>query len=335
LEPTTDARGRAPRTGSSLGIVKFVVRRLLFGVLTLFIVSVVVFGLTQALEDPARAILGREATPDSVAAMQQQLGLDEPLLAQYWNWLSGLLTGDPGVSFTNGLPVMDVIGERIWNSLFLMAVAAVAAIPISLAIGAYAAARRDRAFDSASSGTTLVLASLPDFVIGLVLVVLFATNVWHLLPATTRIRPGEPPWSDPKGLVLPVLALVLVVVPYVSRVMRASTIEVLESDYVEMARLKGMPERTVLWRHAVPNAIGPTLQVIGFNIAYLAAGVILIENIFNYPGMGVALRDAVRDSNVPVVQLLAMLLAGIWVVVNLLADIGTILVTPRLRTSLR
>ena len=185
--------------------------------------------------------------------------------------MSGLLTGDPGVSFTNGVPVMDVIGDRIWNSMFLLAVAAALSIPL-IAIGAYAAARRDKAFDSASSGTSLVLASLPEYVVGLVLVVLLATNVWHVLPASTRIRPGEPPWSDPKGLVLPVLTLLLVVMPYISRVMRASTIEVLESDYVEMARLKGVPERTVLWRHAVPNAIGPTLQVIALSIGYLAVG---------------------------------------------------------------
>jgi peptide/nickel transport system permease protein len=318
-----------------MGILKFVVRRLLFGVFTLFVVSVVIFVLTQALEDPARAILGRQATPDSLLAKRQELGLDKPLITQYWDWLSGLLTGDPGLSFSNRQPVMDFLGDRIWNSLFLMAVAATLSIPISIAIGAYSAARRDKAFDSATSGASLFLASVPEFVVGLVLVFLFATNVWHLLPGVARIRPGEAPWSDPKGLVLPIIALVLVVVPYVSRVMRASMIEVLESDYVEMARLKGLPERTVLWRHAVPNAIGPTLQVAAFNIAYLAGGVILIEAVFNYPGLGGALFDGVRVVDVPVVQFIAMLLTAIWVVVNLLADVGTVLVTPRLRTTLR
>jgi peptide/nickel transport system permease protein len=318
-----------------MGILKFVVRRLVFGVFTLFVVSVVIFVLTQALEDPAQAILGRQATPDSLLAKRQELGLDKPLITQYWDWLSGLLTGDPGASFSNGQPVMDFLGDRIWNSLFLMAVAATLSIPISIAIGAYAAARRDKAFDSATSGASLFLASVPEFVVGLVLVFLFATNVWHLLPGVARIRPGEAPWSDPKGLVLPIIALVLVVVPYVSRVMRASMIEVLESDYVEMARLKGLSERTVLWRHAVPNAIGPTLQVAAFNIAYLAGGVILIEAVFNYPGLGNALFDGVRVVDVPVVQFIAMLLTAIWVVVNLLADLGTVLVTPRLRTTLR
>jgi peptide/nickel transport system permease protein len=164
--------------------------------------------------------------------------------------------------------------------------------------------------------------------------VLFATNVFHVLPATVRIRPGEPPWSDWKGLVLPVATLTLVVVPYVARVMRASTIEVLESDYVEMARLKGIPERTVLWRHALPNALGPTLQVIALNVAYLVGGVVVVETLFNYTGIGVALVDAAREANLPVVQFLAMLIAAIYVVTNLLADVGTILVTPRLRTRL-
>ncbi len=318
-----------------MGIAKFIFKRLLFGVLTLFVVSIVVFVLTQALEDPAQAILGREATPEAVAAKQQELGLDEPLVTQYWNWLSGLLTGDPGLSYTNGVPVLDLLSDRIGNSLFLMALSALVSIPISILIGAYSAAKRDKAFDAASSGTTLVLASLPEFVVGILLIVLFATNVWHVFPAVVRIRPGEPPWSDPKALVLPVLVLTLGVVPYVSRVMRASMVEVLESDYVEMARLKGLPEREVLWRHAMPNAIGPTFQVIAINIAYLAVGVIVVEYLFNYPGLGQALRDAVTDVNVPVVQFIAMLAAAIVVVVNLLADVGTILVTPRLRTRLR
>ena len=315
-------------------MLKFILRRVLFGVLTLFVVSVVVFVLTQALEDPARAILGRQATPDSVAAKQAELGLDEPLLSQYWNWLSGLLTGDPGVSFTTGETVTDVLGDRIGNTLFLMAISGAISIPLAIVIGAYAAAHRDKAFDSGTSASSLVLASMPEFVVGLLLIVLFATNVWHIFPAVVRIRPGEPPWVEPKALVLPVLTATLAVVPYVSRVMRASMVEVLESDYVEMARLKGLSERAVLWRHAMPNAIGPTLQVIAITIVYLFGGLIIVEALFNYPGLGLALRDAVLDANVPVVQFIAMLSTTVIVVVNLLADVGTILVTPRLRTRL-
>jgi peptide/nickel transport system permease protein len=319
-----------------VGLLKFILRRVAFGVLTLFVVSVVVFALTQALpSDPAQRILGREATEESLAAKRAELGFDQPAVEQYTDWLGGLLTGDPGNSYSNGQPIMDFLGDRIFNSLFLMGLAALVSIPLSIAIGAYAALRRDRAFDSASSLGTLVVAGMPEFVIGTLLIVLFATNVFHVLPATVRIRPGEPPWSDWKGLVLPVATLTLAVVPYVARVMRASTIEVLESDYVEMARLKGIPERTVLWRHALPNSIGPTFQVIALNIAYLAGGVVVVETLFNYTGIGLALVDAAREANLPVVQFLAMLIAAIYVVTNLLADVGTILVTPRLRTRLR
>jgi peptide/nickel transport system permease protein len=319
-----------------VGLLKFVLRRVGFGVLTLFVVSLVVFALTQALpSDPAARILGRDATEESLAAKRAELGFDEPAVEQYTDWLGGLLTGDPGNSYSNGQPIMDFLGDRIGNSLFLMAISALVSIPLSIVIGAYAALRRDRAFDNASSIGTLIVAGLPDFVIGTLLIVLLATNVFNVLPATVRIRPGEPPWSDPKGLVLPVLTLMLAVVPYVTRVMRASTIEVLESDYVEMARLKGMPERTVLWRHALPNAVGPTFQVIALNIAYLVGGVVLVETLFNYPGIGLALVDAAREANLPVVQFLAMVIATIYVITNLLADVGTILVTPRLRTRLR
>ena len=318
-----------------MGLLKFVLWRVAFGILTLFVVSVVVFALTQALpSDPARAILGRDATPASLEAKRVELGFDKPAVEQYTDWLGGLLTGDPGNSYANGQPIMDFLGDRIKNSLFLMVVAAVVSIPLSIVVGSYAALRRDKTFDSSTSVVTLVLASMPEFVIGALLIVLFATNVAHVVPATVRIRPGSAPWSDLKGIILPVAVLTLAVVPYVARVMRASMVEVLESDYVEMARLKGIPERTVLWRHAMPNAIGPTFQVIALNVAYLAGGVIVVESLFNYTGIGLALRDAVREVNLPVVQFLAMFIAAIYVVTNLLADVGTILVTPRLRTRL-
>src|SRR5439155_926485 len=180
----------------------------------------------------------------------------------------------------------------------------------------------------------VVFAALPEFVVGVALVVLFATTVFHFLPAITLIPPGGRPWDQPIAIILPTLTLVLAVTPYVVRIMRASMVEVLESDYVEMARLKGLPERIVLRRHALPNALGPTFQVIAINLAYLAGGVIVVEYIFNYAGIGGALRDAVANRDIPVVQALAMAIASLYVVLNLLADIATILVTPRLRTRL-
>jgi peptide/nickel transport system permease protein len=326
------ARGLIPQFG---GIWGFVVRRALLGVLVLAIISLIVFAATQALGDPARAILGRQATPDSLKALRDQLNLDRSVFSQYWSWLTGLLHGDAGVSFAAQEPVSTLINERIVNSAFLVFCAGIISIPLAIAVGAYAALRRDKGFDSATSLITLLFAAMPEFVIGLWLVVIFATTVFPgTLPSITQIAPGGRPWDDMKAMILPTTTLVLAVTPYVARIVRASMIEVLESDYVEMARLKGLSERTVMIRHALPNALGPTFQVIAINLAYLAGGVIVVEYIFNYAGIGGALRDGVNNHDIPVVQALAMLIAAVYVVLNLLADIATILVTPRLRTRL-
>jgi peptide/nickel transport system permease protein len=318
------------------GIAGFVVRRLLLGLLVLFLVSVVVFAATQALPgDPARSILGRTATPASLKALREQLGLGGSALSQYVDWITGLLHGDAGNSLAAQEPVSDLIGAKVVNSAFLVFCAGIISIPISIAIGSYAALKRDRAFDVTSSVTTLVFAALPEFVTGIALVVIFATNVFSgFLPAITIIPPGGKPWDDMKAMILPTATLVIAVTPYVVRIMRASMIEVLESDYVEMARLKGLDEHTVIIRHALPNALGPTFQVIAINLAYLAGGVIVVEYVFNFPGIGGALVDGVNNRDLPVVQALAMLIATLYVVLNLTADIATILVTPRMRTTL-
>ncbi len=312
----------------------FIGRRIALGLVVLFLVSIVIFVATQALGDPARAILGRQATPASLAALRAQLHLDRPVIVQYLQWMGGLLHGDLGMSLAAQAPVSKVIADHVVNSAFLVLIAGGISIPLSIAIGSYAALRRDKAFDVGMSLTTLVFAALPEFVVGVLLVVLFATTLLHVLPAVTIIPPGAAPWDDPAGLVLPTLTLVLAVTPYVARIMRASMIEVLESDYVEMARLKGLPERVVITRHALPNALGPTFQVIALNLAYLAGGIIVVEYVFNYGGIGSALRDAVANHDIPVIQALAMLIAGLYVVLNLLADVATILVTPKLRTRL-
>jgi peptide/nickel transport system permease protein len=309
-------------------------RRLLLGIVVLVLVSIVVFVATQALGDPARAILGRSATPASLAALREQLHLNQPVAAQYLTWAGGLLHGDAGNSLAAQEPVTKLIGDRIVNSAVLVLCAGLISIPLSVAIGSYAALRRDKTFDVAMSLSTLVFAALPEFVVGVSLVVIFATTVLHVLPAVSLIPPGGRPWDNAAGLVLPTLTLVLAVTPYVARIMRASMIEVLESDYVEMARLKGLPERIVITRHALPNALGPTFQVIALNLAYLAGGIIVVEYVFNYAGIGGALRDAVSNHDLPVIQALAMLIAGLYVVLNLLADIATIMVTPKLRTRL-
>ena len=318
-----------------MAIARFIAKRILFGLATLFVVSLLIFGVTQALpSDPAKAVLGRDATPESVAALRHDFGMDRPKMTQYTHWLGGLVRGDLGKSFATRLPISSYIGPRVGNSLFLLFCAGVISIPISLAIGAYAALRRDRAFDTSTSLILLVLAAMPEFVVGTLVTLLLATTVFHVLPAVTYISPDAAPWSDLKGIVLPVLTLVIAVTPYVARVMRAAMVEVLESDYVEMARLKGMPERMVMWRHAFPNSVGPVFQVIALNLAYLAGGVIVVERLFNFPGIGSALADAVRARDLPVVQFLALVIAGVYIVTNLAADVGTVLVTPRLRTKL-
>ncbi|HEX3224024.1 MAG TPA: ABC transporter permease [Nocardioides sp.] len=316
------------------GIGGFILRRVLLGVLVLFLVSVIVFLSTQALGDPARAILGRDATPDRLAALQKQLNLDQNVVGQYFAWLGGLLHGSLGTSLASQQPVSQMLGPRLVSSIVLVLIAAVISIPLSIVIGSYAALHREKKFDTIVSNTMLALASMPEFVVALLLVILFSTSVFHALPSISPVPPGHRAWEYPDELILPVATLVIAVTPYVSRIMRASMIEVLESDYVEMARLKGLPERTVLYRHALPNAIGPVFQVTAISLAYLAGGIVIIEYVFNYPGIGSALVDAVVNHDIPVVQALAVLIAGLYVVLNLLADVATILVTPRLRTRL-
>ena len=317
------------------GVGGFIIRRLLLGVLVLVLVSVLVFLATQALPgDPARAILGRSATPQSLAALRRQLHLNRPVLSQYWTWVTGLLYGNLGISLAAQEPVTTLLSPKLVNSAVLVAVAAAVSIPLSIAIGSWAALKREKVFDTVSSNLLLVLAALPEFVVGVVLVILFATTVFHVLPAVSTVPPGSRPWDDWAALVLPAVTLVIAVVPFVARIMRASMIEVLESDYVEMARLKGLPERTVLVRHALPNALGPVFQVIALTLAYLAGGIIVIEYVFNYSGIGSAMQEAVINHDLPVVQALAMLIAALYVILNLLADVATIVVTPRLRTRL-
>ena len=317
------------------GISGFIVRRLLLGLLTMFAASLIIFGATQALPgDAARSILGRAAQPESLAALRHQLGLDKPVWQQYWEWISGVFTGDLGSSLANGLAVTDVLGERLLYSSFLMLIAAAISIPFGIVLGAVSARKRDSAFDQTAGVATLGLAALPEFVVGITLVVLFSTTVFHVLPGVIVTEEGVRPWHYPKEFVLPVITLVIAVVPYTSRIMRASTVEILESDFVEMARLKGLSERRVLWRHAVPNALAPTFQVTALNLAYLAGGLVVVETVFNYPGIGLLLVESVRARDMPVVQAIALLITGLYVILNLLADLATILVSPRLRTSL-
>jgi peptide/nickel transport system permease protein len=317
-------------------MTRLVLRRLALGLLTLWLISLVVFAAVLALPgDAATAILGKEATPDRVAALRDQLNLDDSVVSQYLQWIGGVLTGSFGESAATQQAVSALLSDRVANSAFLVLVASVVAIPLSIGLGVWMAMRRDRAVDHVGSTVTLVLAALPEFVLGIGLVLLFATSVFHWFPAVSILPPGEKAWQQPDVVVLPAATLVLAVTPYISRIMRGSTIEVLESEYVTMARLKGLPERTVIWRHAVPNAIVPAIQVSALQLAWMAGGVVVVEYVFSYPGIGAALVDAVGNRDMPVVQTVTMLAAAVYVLMNLVADLATILVTPKLRTAAR
>ena len=314
----------------------WLVRRLGLAALTLLLVSVLVFVATAALGDPVRAILGRDydANPQRVAQLEGLLNADQPLIQRYFGWLGGLLTGDPGVSLANQQPVGSLISDNVVNSLVLVLVSAVVMIPIAFGIAMVSAHYRRRRADTAIQTVLLALAGLPEFVTGVLLVALFSTTLFQILPAVTISSPDGHPWDSPEAMILPVATLVVTVAPYVSRIVRSTLLDVLDSDYVELARLKGIPERVVMRKHALLNAIVPGIQVIALQLAWLAGGIVLVETLFSYPGVGLQLVDSVRNHDVPMVQALSMIIAAVYVLVNLVADLLSILLTPRARTAI-
>jgi peptide/nickel transport system permease protein len=313
-------------------ILWLLAQRSAIGIVTLFLVSVVVFAATQTLPGSvAKVILGQTATPARVRALTLQLHLNEGAFAQYWQWISGVLQGRLGESYANREPVWQVVSPRLLNSAALVVLAGFFGTVIGVVFGAIAALRKDKLSDHVSSIVALAVTAMPEFVIGTLLVIFLSTVVFHVLPAVSLIPPGTDPWQAPKLLVLPVLTLVIVIVPYIFRMMRAATVEALESDYVEMARLKGVPQWRILVRHALPNAVAPTIQVIGLNFLYLAGGIVVVENVFAYPGIGQGLVSAVSVHDVPVVQFIVVILAAFYVVVNILSDVVALIASPRRR----
>ncbi|GAA1761190.1 MULTISPECIES: ABC transporter permease [Streptomonospora] len=314
---------------------RLILYRLGYGLLTLFVVSLVVFLATQALPgDAARAILGRDATAERVAVLRDQLNLNDPLALQYGKWIAGVFTLDLGDSFANARPVAEYLGPRVAGSLTLLGLSALLATPIALLLGALSAIRRDRAADHATSMVSLVLASLPEFAVGILLILALSTGWLHLLPPVFA-GTASSVLADPVQLILPVLTLAIAVSPPIVRMMRASMIEVLESEYVQQARLKGLSERVVIWRHAAPNAIGPVAQVIAVQLGWLAGGVVAVEFLFAFPGIGLALMDAIATRDIPVIQAITLLIAAVYIVVNLLADVVGLAANPKVRVSAR
>lgn len=315
-------------------MLKLILRRLLMALVVVWIVATVVFLATQALPgDAAKAILGREAATDALEILQKQLGTNVPVPQQYVAWLGRMLHFDLGTSLANGMPVWDYVLPLIKNSLSLMLISALLSTLIAIVLGVATAARRDSWFDHVTTIVTLVIAAVPEFVVGIALVWWLAVGPFHLLPAVFSSDPGQPVWENPIELALPVATLVVAVAPYLTRMLRATMLEALETEYVQHARLKGLPERTVLLRHALPNALGPVIQVLALQFAWLAGGVIIVEYLFAFPGVGSAVVSAVRARDIPVAQALSMFLAVFYIVVNLVADLATLLLNPRVRTS--
>ncbi|MFT4233057.1 MAG: ABC transporter permease [Leucobacter sp.] len=313
-----------------------ILRRLVFTAFALLIISVAVFGATMALPgDAAIARLGASATPESLAALRERMNLDAPLLQQYFGWLGSLLRGDLGLSFSTSIPVGAYIGPKVANSLVLLLITTVIAVPIATGMGVWTALRRDGVADRVSTLVLLVIVALPEFVVAVLIIALLSTNVFRLFPAVSIMDPSRPWWEQATLLVLPAITLVIVSLPYIARTVRASMAETLESEFISMARMKGVSENRVIWRHALPNIAGPWFQVTAQSIAYLAGGIVVVEAVFQFPGVGYQLISSIGSRDLPVIQALALLLAAFYILLNAVADMGTIAMTPTMRKGKR
>jgi peptide/nickel transport system permease protein len=304
-------------------------RRLLLGLLTLFIISIIIFGATELLPgDLARQLLGQSATPETLAALRRDLGLDLPAHVRYFQWLGGALQGDFGVSLANKRAIGELIGPRLGNTLFLAIFAACMSVPLSLALGVLAALFRNSIFDRAANAVALTAISFPEFFVAYILVVWLAQT--GLFPSMTRISPSTGFGDRLYMSFLPALTLTLVVTAHMMRMTRAAIINLMASPYIEMARLKGTPPLRIILRHALPNALAPIINVVALNLAYLITGVVVVEVVFVYPGLGQLMVDAVSHRDIAVVQAVALIFAVAYVLLNLAADVLSTLSNPRL-----
>ncbi|MEZ5784409.1 MAG: ABC transporter permease [Rhizobiaceae bacterium] len=310
-------------------LLRLIAQRLALGLLSMLIVSLIIFVAVNSLPGTfASAVLGRSATPEAIAVFNRQLGLDQPLVWRYFSWLGAILTGDFGTSFTTR-PVTAVIAPRLLNTVKLAAAAACVAIPLAICMGIVCVRYLNRIPDRALSAVTLSTISLPEFFIAYLLILLFAAKL-QLLPSLSTIRPGMGLTDQLTRMVLPVMTLVFVTLAHMMRATRAALINVMSQPYVEMARLKGEPETSVIVRHALPNAIGAIASVIALNLAYLIAGVVVVEVVFVYPGIGQTMVNAVSNRDIPIVQACALIFSATYILLNLTADIIAIASDPRL-----
>jgi peptide/nickel transport system permease protein len=312
-------------------VLRIVLKRLGLGLVTLFVISIIIFGAVEMLPgDIAEAVLGQGATEETVKAMREQLGLDRPAPIRYLDWLQGAVTGDFGVSLISQAPVSQAIGPRLLNTLFLALYAAVIAVPVAIILGIIVALLRNSIFDRVANVAALTAISSPEFFLGYVLILYLAVNT-GAFPALAKLDPDMDFTDKLHRTFLPALTMVLVVVAHMMRMTRATIINLLASPYIEMARLKGVPPWRVIVRHALPNSWAPIINVVALNLAYLITGVVLVEVVFVYPGIGQLLVDSVSKRDFPVVQASCLIFAATFILLNLMADVGAILTNPRLR----
>jgi peptide/nickel transport system permease protein len=313
-------------------MLQLLIRRLAWSALTLVVVAVVVFGGVEALPgDACTAYLGRNATEARLEKCRTRFDLDRPALVRMGEWFANALQGDFGKSLKRGKPIGQALAPRFRNTLLLAAAAALVGIPLAILLGVLAALWRDKPLDVILSTTAIIGMTMPEFVSATLLILVF--SIWlGWLPGIVVAPPDAPIGQMLSGIVLPCLALALVMTAHILRMVRTSVIDVMASDFVQMARLKGVPYWRMVFRHVLPNALVPAINLIALNVAWLLGGVVVIEVVFNYPGLGRLTIDAISDRDLPLVQAIALVLAAIYVGVNLIADILTLFANPRLKT---
>jgi len=307
-----------------------VAQRIAFAIFTLFIVSLFIFlGIELLPGDAAEAILGKTATPETVAAFRRELGLNLPLHTRYIEWVSNILQGDLGISISNRMEVSHQVGIRLFNTIFLASFAAVISMPLALALGILSALYRNTVFDRTINLTTLTTISFPDFFVAYILILFFAIKL-NIFPSVSMIHPDTEFFDRLYRTLLPAITLTLVTVAHTMRMTRAAIINLLASPYIEMARLKGLSPARIIIKHALPNAMAPIITVVVINLAYLVVGVVVVEVVFVYPGLGQLLVESVGKRDIPVVQAAALIFAVTYIFLNLLADILSIVSNPLL-----
>ncbi len=312
-------------------ILKLIAQRLALGFLLLFAASILIFaGTTMLPGDVAQSILGQSATPESLANLRRELGMDEPALGRYVSWLGGFVQGDLGTALTNGRDIAESLGGRLKNTLFLAFWAAVISVPLAIFLGLLAVRYKDRWPDKLISAVTLTTISIPEFMIGYVLIY-WVSIKWGMFSSVAIINDGMSLGQKLNAIAIPVMVLTLVVLAHMMRMTRAAILNVMQSAYIETAELKGMGMLRIIRTHAFPNAIAPIVNVVMLNLAYLVVGVVVVEVVFAYPGMGQYLVDHVSKRDVPVVQACGLIFAAVYIGLNLIADIVSILANPRLR----